>query len=154
MGYTHYWNSTGLFPGPFQLAVRDIKELIKLSIIDIAGGDGTGKPIVNKNEIVFNGRRAKAQGDPDESHETFAIDPEPCEFSFCKTAVKPYDIVVAGALVILKHHCGDSFNVSSDGEMADFQDAIKLATKVLGCKPKFEFEPDEDEEEEEDEDED
>jgi hypothetical protein len=139
MGYTHYWNSTGLFPGHFELAVKDIKELIKIAGVKIAGGDGSGKPVINADEITFNGK------DP-ESYETFGITPEPIRFDFCKTGVRPYDIVVAGALVILKHHCGDSFNVSSDGDMADFQDAIELVTKVIGEKPKFEFERDEDNE--------
>jgi hypothetical protein len=136
MGYTHYWNHTGLDPAKFARAVKDIKEVIKLSIIDIAGGLGKGKPKVNKNEITFNGRDT-------ESFETFSVTPEPTEFDFCKTGVRPYDIVVAGALVVLKHHCGDSFNVSSDGDMDDFKDAIQLVTKVLGCKPKFEFEKEE-----------
>ena len=136
MGYTHYWNSTGLFPGPFQLAVKDIKKLIKMAGVKIAGGMGTGKPQLNADGIVFNGK------DP-ESFETFAVSPEPTQFEFCKTGVRPYDIVVAGALVLLKHHCGDSFNVSSDGDMDDFQDAIKLVTTILGEKPKFEFEKEE-----------
>ena len=37
-------------------------------------------------------------------------------FSFCKTARKPYDVVVCATLIAIKHHLGDYVSVSSDGD--------------------------------------
>ena len=64
-------------------------------------------------------------------------------FDSCKTARKPYDIVVCCLLVILKYHLGNMIEVSSDGADwtndegvyyeidGSWSDAIKLCAENL-----------------------
>jgi hypothetical protein len=68
----------------------------------------------------------------------------------CKTAYKPYDLLVTGCLVILKHHFPDQVRVSSDGDSRDWDDARRLCQHVLGYGADFVLD-DEDEDEDEDE---
>ncbi len=58
-------------------------------------------------------------------------------FGFCKTAYRPYDLAVQACLVIAAHHLGDAMEVSSDGSMNEWQDAIALCQEVLGYGGKF-----------------
>lgn len=53
-------------------------------------------------------------------------------FQFCKTAYKPYDVLVTAALIIAKHRFGDAIQVSSDGEQKDWFDGQMLCQSVLG----------------------
>src|SRR5687768_3329224 len=96
MGYTHYWHHD-------DIAIADWRTLTLYarSIIDIATARGvklavefnmpTQLPDINEAEIRFNGVG-------DEGHETFLLTREKTEFDFCKTAQKPYDVVVAEIL--------------------------------------------------------
>lgn len=137
----------------FKAAAKDIKHLLKNlpehsfsaggyhseENIVIKGGLGKGKPIVNKNKIWLNG-----DGEKDLDHETFAIDLfETLPFyyedyeiekgvsGFCKTARKPYDLVVCVSLLILKEHLGEDFDFSSDGGLEDWEQAILLYIKLF-----------------------
>ena len=48
-------------------------------------------------------------------------------FDFCKTARKPYDVVVCAALLAIKHHQGDNVEIRSDGDFGDeWQPAYRL----------------------------
>ncbi|HOC43232.1 MAG TPA: hypothetical protein PKJ99_09505 [Thermoanaerobaculales bacterium] len=92
----------------------------------------------------FAGRTLRARTcDGDCSHETFmllrvrtpAVRELPNEteyFDCCKTAYKPYDLAVQVCLVIAAHHLGDAMQVSSDGSLDEWQDAIALCQEVLG----------------------
>ena len=95
------------------------------SKVELAGYGGTGDPVLSTTEIGFNGKGE------DDSHETFLIKRGQDGFQFCKTAQKPYDIVVCAALIILRHRIR-TFRVSSDGGPDDWADAIKLCQDVLG----------------------
>jgi hypothetical protein len=85
--------------------------------------------------------------DGDCSHETFLVEqrftiepwmrPEDDFFACCKTAYKPYDIVVTGCLIILTHYFGDVVRVSSDGEEHDWEDGRRLCQHVLGYGADF-----------------
>ncbi len=78
------------------------------------------------------------------SHETFCVEREyiPYDwqkevktgfwFSFCKTAYKPYDLIVQAALIIMKHHLMDKVIIHSDGDDDLWNDARGLTTIVLG----------------------
>jgi hypothetical protein len=55
-------------------------------------------------------------------------------FEFCKTARKPYDIMVCCVLLAAKHHLKARVSVSSDGDLDEWQPAIDLYEKVLGRK--------------------
>lgn len=53
-------------------------------------------------------------------------------FQFCKTAYKPYDVMVTAALIAAKHRFGGAVMVESDGEDKDWFDAQMLCQQVLG----------------------
>ena len=80
---------------------------------------------ITDEEIRFNGRE-----EGDRGHEIFSLQRKVDKrledyatrldrkyiFDFCKTARKPYDIVVCCLLVILKHRLGNMIEISSDGK--------------------------------------
>ena len=94
----------------------------------------------DKNQIWFNGssgNRIKTKNSWQDiedtkkehetlSHETFNIQRkvETREFEFCKTARKPYDLMVCICLILLKWHFKDKVSISSDGDMEDWQPAF------------------------------
>ena len=104
----------------------------------------------NKNCVWFNGsdgggRVKGTHGWQDENehgldHETFSImrvaadrrgDPDAkTVFGFCKTARKPYDLMVQAVLILYKHHFPD-VQVSSDGQVDDWDEAFKFVAGVL-----------------------
>ena len=91
--------------------------------------DGTGdrgtKPVTTGG-ITFNGF-------VDDAHETFSLPAKAnqmSDFEFCKTAQKPYDVVVVASLARLSEVAG--ITVSSDGSAEDWEHGVKLASKVLG----------------------
>jgi hypothetical protein len=99
--------------------------------LEIRGGFGKGKPIINETTIWFNGDEESGM-----AHETFSIDwsweDKEDPFDFCKTARKPYDLLVCVALISFARHFGrDSFRASSDGEMADWLPAIEFYHEIF-----------------------
>lgn len=126
MGYTHYWESTGrIYNEHLKEAIRYMGIVVNDNTDILAGGDGTGKPEITDDEIRFNGIG-------DSSHETFSISTDwKGTFNFCKTAEKPYDVIVVACLVVLKYHLGDSVSVSSDGDCEDLNAGIVLAMKYI-----------------------
>ena len=123
MGYTHYWRTGKRKPGEknYNLFMKECRELVAASDV----------PLVKSCEavsIMFNGVE-------DEGHEDcyFPSSPDQLdEFQFCKTAQKPYDIVVTAALCILQERCGKLVEVSSDGNAEEWEAGRALAEKVLG----------------------
>lgn len=127
MGYTHYWNfKNKVAPAEiengrlkWELAVNKVKEAlayVQSKGIEIAGWDGTGKPIVNTKEISFNGA---GQG----RCETMYISYKDGSWSFCKTERKPYDLLVCLTLLAFKDAFGDDFEYTSDGiTKEDYED--------------------------------
>ena len=106
---------------------------------------------ITDKEIRFNGR-----DEGDRGHETFSLQRKSDKrledyatrldrnyiFDFCKTARKPYDIVVCCLLIILKHRLGNMIEISSDGRDGTndgvyyeidgaWSDAIKLCAENL-----------------------
>lgn len=138
MGYTHYWKRPPLLsPQAFGRALADCRRILPELHVSLAGADGTGKPVYRANGITFNGVGAA-------SYETFSIrqaepapDAEPLVFSFCKTAHKPYDLVVQVALIVFWHHLGPQFQVSSDGAESDWDAARKLCQRHRGYGDDF-----------------
>ncbi len=149
MGYTHYfYRPVELDQEKFSAAVKDFNTILPLfepDNIALADGPGEGKPIVTDTVIQFNGVEEHA-------HEWFEITrvyserdlhpDEPLKFGFCKTAQKPYDLAVMSCLIIFKHHFGDQFRVSSDGEMVDWAPAVKLVREHLKYEEDWTFRDD------------
>jgi hypothetical protein len=141
MGYTHYWTQTRNLTeqefGDFVGAARRIINVAEgkptntaggyhTEPVHICGGNGKGKPTLTKDELVLNGNG------PDLDHETFAINrvKQTDSWDFCKTARKPYDVVVTALLIILAHDYG--FEVSSDGDAEEWEAGEKLVAEALG----------------------
>lgn len=150
MGYTHYFYQqrgwSDLEWGQLMAAWRVLAEEAKALGIVLKGPDGTGEPTVRSFKILFNG-----DGDQGLDHETMGLTRRPSGkkykegwFNFCKTAHKPYDLIVQTILLISNMicvHAGISpsgtkiYNIGSDGgdvdpENPEWKDAFELAEKV------------------------
>jgi len=128
MGYTHYWTPKPISAADWVNVQEDFANLTitaKREGIKLGDGNGQGiNPINGADFIAFNGRGEA------ESHETAWFDREGEEWSFCKTAQKPYDTVVTASLVYLAARHG--YVVTTDGEAVDWLPGVKLARKAFG----------------------
>lgn len=120
MGYTHYWaivkrEDDQDFDRLFREATEEIRQLLfyntehlKIPLASWNGDEGTVLEL-RDDLIAFNGVGA-------DSHESFVVMPEAADFEFCKTARKPYDLIVCVSLMILAETLGpERFTFSSDG---------------------------------------
>ena len=128
MGYTHYWEynpeaiyDTEKLRKRFKRASKQIKKFAefitinKSEVYKICGGLGEGKPIFNESEVWFNGDSSQSL-----DHETFKIHWSKTSNSFCKTARKPYDLLVCFAILTFAEiFPKEAFSFSSDGTVAD-----------------------------------
>ena len=129
MGYTTYFEQNRSFTEvEWNELTRILPLIITESGVTICDGHGDPEstPVIDDNEIAFNGC-------DDYSHETFyitkALYPE---FNFCKTACKPYDIVVCAFLTVINEIAPDALKISSDGNSEDWSTGVLLASKVMG----------------------
>ena len=125
MGYTHYWafKPTGKTPEQtaeqFKIVLDESKKILEAHPGLVFGWDDEkegffGEPILTPVEIEINGHEEN-----DLCHETFFFKPDKhFDFAFCKTARKPYDLVVCLILISLAKNL-DGFTFSSDGDMKD-----------------------------------
>jgi hypothetical protein len=120
--------------------------------IIIKGGDGTGEPEFTNTEVIFNG-----DATDDMDHETFyitlkrlALDSSVTAsweigreleeggqfwdgYDFCKTARKPYDLLVAACLIRFGYHYSEGVCIRPDGgEHSEYLAAQELCQKVFG----------------------
>jgi hypothetical protein len=66
-------------------------------------------------------------------------------FAFCKTAFKPYDLMVQATLIAAKHTFGAQFHVQSDGEDDKWTDARALCVEAgLGYGADYHIDDNED----------
>jgi hypothetical protein len=132
MGYTHYFRAEGKCKQTdYAKALKDIRKIIKSKEKILANNNGEeGTKPEYSPAISFNGIGKMA-------HETFFL-PETFskmeDFSFCKTAQKPYDEVVVACLTVLHNYLGGVVKVSSDGDRDELEGGLKLARKVLKSK--------------------
>ncbi len=86
-------------------------------------GDGAGNlsplntPEFSSKAVVFNGVG-------ENSHETFYIEKKDIDLNFCKTARKPYDLLVCACLIAAADIL--NYTISSDGNLNDWQPAISF----------------------------
>ena len=124
----------------------------------LLNGDGAYKnPVFNKDKVWFNGtgitKRIKVKDEegrgywqdvidnvPDNlkdlGHETFILKRKYSEgdWTFCKTARKPYDLMVKACLILYKYYFSD-VQISSDGDEEDWQQAWEFIACVLPKGP-------------------
>lgn len=117
MGYTHYWTPKAVDQKTWNKFLDVAIAMWKDCSVDIAGSHGTDFPTFSFKEICFNGVG-------DDSHEPFLISKEGEEWDFCKTARKPYDVLVTACLLAAKDILG--YEISSDGNHEDWEPGRNL----------------------------
>lgn len=137
MGYTHYFSfkkiqgKTQVNESLYNMAMRDCQRIIKRYCKENGGlsGYSAHTKLGQYGGLELNGKGADA-------HESLNFREHFSEndFGFCKTARKPYDLVVVACLAVLKHRLGESFSVTSDGKPIDWADGVLLARKVTGLR--------------------
>jgi len=145
MGYTHYWeiksdpsDAEGV-RRKFKRASGNIKRFAKFcetqDLFRVCGGLGEGKPIFNESEVWFNGDEKNEL-----DHETFNVRWR--DFlknesrGFCKTAYKPYDLLVCFSILALAEEFKNRFTFSSDGDEQDWKQAFELYETFTGKQPR------------------
>ena len=127
MGYTHYWQAKQIEPSIFAMLSQQVAAAAEIArtqeIVEVAYEmDQTDRP------PEFNGEVIRFNGKDDDGHETFMLAYDDSGFRYCKTAQKPYDIVVVAALCLLAHHADPE--VTSDGGLEDWEGGLALAREV------------------------
>lgn len=130
MGYTHYWNlkkKPSNYKEGWLNVQLDIQKILRVKSNDIIlrGGDGSGSPEFTNEFICFNGDGSKGL-----DHETFYFDGV-TDFSFCKTARKPYDLIVCLILISLKNNI-EGFDFSSDGDKDEWEEIFEFYETHIG----------------------
>ena len=124
MGYTHYYTHTKVEEDVWNKITKDCQLLIDGAEKEGVFVDGYGvedKPIVNDDQVFFNGTdegftmEDHKTGEPDNSYETFVMNKSGSDFAFCKTARKPYDLIVCACLLAYVYHSEDTMDLRSDG---------------------------------------
>lgn len=129
MGYTHYWEPLAPMSSKTWGELVDASQaIVKQTSVELADGLGEGRPDIGSSlEISLNG-----PSHDDLAHESFVLSPTSTGFNFCKTAGKPYDVVVTAILTVAEHLTGGAFNVCSDGDAADWLAGVQLASHATG----------------------
>jgi hypothetical protein len=156
MGYTHYWrfkNNTvsKVAFNKYIKDVRTIEEFFKKNKVYsksvssceeyqnervvLFDGGGYTKGIayggtVQNGKFTPNGFSLNGDDSKGLDHEGFGISLGENEWNFCKTARKPYDIAVCVILLAMKYQT-KSIEVSSDGNMEEWADAINLFQQIF-----------------------
>lgn len=124
------------------------------AILFLTGCNAYKHPQFNKERVLFNGgvpgERTKTSNkygqsnwdgyqhtdpareaeDNELAHETFSLTREYVDaFAFCKTARKPYDLMVKACLILYKYFF-PYVTISSDGDEEDWMDAKKFVAAV------------------------
>lgn len=154
MGYTHYWgfNSPERKKGAadaaqkaYVKAVEDCQRVIRAyqrqaGSAERLSGYSAHTKIGKYAGIQLNGKGDLAHESFDlrehfrQAHEANGYGWVGRGSNFCKTARKPYDIVVVACLCILKYRLRGLINVGSDGDQQDWQAGAGFAAHVLKRK--------------------
>jgi hypothetical protein len=116
MGYTHYFHGLTATPA----VIADARKIIDASRATVCGPLGQGLPVLGEADgIWLNGFEAA-----DEDFETFHLrgtdEPEHPDLSaFCKTAHKPYDVVVTAILI------SAAVRSMEDSQVDDIQGSVR-----------------------------
>lgn len=150
MGYSHYFKQTDIPTVPqWNAFLEGVKKLVSASPVKLAGGLGEAGtlPEITEDTICFNGLG------PEDDHETFWLmrdsSPERREwdegkfpFNFCKTARKPYDLIVCAVLIAADFHLPGCYEIASDGSRNNPEEwfpALRFVEEVLGETKGFEI---------------
>lgn len=134
MGYTHYFKqNTPVDIDTWREITAEVRRLIDASPVTICNGSGDvgSTAVIDDNSIAFNGENDENSA-IDDSHETFMLPRDYREFNFCKTARKPYDLLVTASLIVANHFAPDAYDIGSDGDQSDWFDGLEYARNTLG----------------------
>ena len=145
MGYTHYWS----FKKPNRGQSKRTELLYQKALIECVliakryQEQATGLDRLSGYSVFtklgdYGGFKINGKGT--NSHEDFTLREHYIQnrdhYTFCKTAMKPYDTVVVACLALLKHRLGDLITVSSDGNSADWTRGLEFVNNTLNLKIK------------------
>ena len=160
MGFTHYFERPAILP---KKAWKDFTKELQMLVANlpkhcITADSDSKDPIIicgwneqtgeydRNSPILLNDDEVAFNGEGDNSHESLSIvrvldkkdysQPDKqtgLAFGFCKTARKPYDTMVCLALLSFKRWFRHRVTVSSDGNKADWEPAIKLYHELTGA---------------------
>lgn len=127
MGYTHYFEGNANIPEPVWdnicLDVQKILHYYQDSHINIVCG--------NENEDIITHERI-CLNDSYNGYDNFLIFRKKKGFSFCKTAMRKYDIVVCSILLLFEFYAPKAYKISSDGDSSCWDAAMNLNKTLLG----------------------
>lgn len=146
MGYTHYWyrDESLMFP---QDALDFYAEFTRYAVQIIQTAEKQGVQLADPSGQHLgawrvDGESVRLNGYAENSHESFVwekVCPEPQDwvkesgyFDFCKTAQKPYDVVVTALLLGAREAYGDAVRISSDGSPSEWEDGVRLFREATG----------------------
>lgn len=143
MGYTHYWSFKDVrskeLEETYQKAISQCYKVVlgynmRLKLIDFKHPDRLSGHTAHAPTGKYGG--IEVNGTKDLSHETFVLASHYHENDrdFCKTARKPYDIVVVSCLIILKYYLEHNIDVASDGWQSDWTEGLQLAKDITKLK--------------------
>lgn len=142
MGYTHYY-----YQKP-KLAQKKFNEFSEV-VVRLLSSDDAKNILVSemdredKPNLMVDNQAVKFNGIGVNSHESFWFlrqtempDYQKSKgrnkvFNFCKTARKPYDKYVVACLIIAKSIFGKDIEISSDGDLEDWNEGKKLVENNL-----------------------
>jgi hypothetical protein len=144
MGFTHYWSikhlrgQTERNEQAYQRAISDIGKVARHYNKRCEETGDTESRLSGYTAHAKAGQYGgvKLNGKGDLAHEDFVLREHLTQEhgGFCKTARKPYDVVVVAALAILKHRLGDAISVSTDGDKSSWYAGVQLARRVTGLQ--------------------
>lgn len=141
MGYTHYWSfnktskvNAGTVERRYQLAIRRINQVAKFYQSCQPKGSDTRLSGYTAFTPKYGG--VHINGSRGNDHEDFTLREHYNENNWgsCKTARKPYDVVVVASLILLKHYLKQDFQVDSDGDRQDWLEGLYLVREAAGLK--------------------
>ena len=118
MGYTHYWRTDGGLVIDDETYAKIVEGIKQISATAQEAGVEISEDY-EADELYINGVGQY-------EHETFIFAKTLDEFNFCKTAGKPYDMVVTASLIYAKKILGDALTIKSDGRWLDWGDGVLL----------------------------
>ncbi len=140
MGYTHYFTFKAPARGDaaaveelYQSTLKEAQRIVSFYQKHATGLDRLSGYSAHTNRyggLNFNGKQENA-------HEPLILREHYKQneaFNFCKTAQKPYDVVVVAVLCLLKYRLGDLIDVGSDGRALDWAAGAALARAALKRK--------------------
>lgn len=133
MGYTHYWRiSRAISKANWANFCNNVRRVLDdpqiAPLVCMEDDQPDQPPQVDGTQVVFNGKGP-------EGHETFVLVPGPAEFTFCKTAQKPYDLAVC--LVLLLAQYLPDIRISSDGRWdGEWKPAREAYRRIFGREAK------------------